>query len=103
MPPEQNEQSRREIIRGLEQRDLQLKTRAAEIEKERLALETEAEALQRALLRAYHQPLSNEICLACWIEHGDEVVMRNVPAQPVRPMEDRFVCSRCGREEIRKA
>ena len=60
MASEENEQKRREIIRRLEQDKARVETQLATTQEERAALEA-------ALLRAYHPPHSNDVCLTCWV------------------------------------
>lgn len=103
MTSEQSDQYRREIIRSLESRNKQAKAKALNAEAEAAKAKLQSEALEAALLRAYHPPLSNDICLSCWINHGDKVTLKNIPQVSPHGMRDRFVCSECGYAELREA
>ena len=100
MTAEESNEYRREIIRRLEQEKASLNA-----EKARIDLETKhrRSELELALRRAYHPPLSNDICLRCWIDHGDKVILKNISEEPMHGMRDRFVCSKCSYEELREA
>ena len=103
MPPEANEQERREIVRQLEQEQRRLNAEAEHLSAQVAQVTQRQLSIMAALLRACESPSSNDICLSCWIIHGDQNRMKIVPARPPRAMSHRFVCPRCEREELRRA
>ena len=103
MTSEESDEYRRQIIRSLESKKKQAKAKALNAEAEAAKAKLKSQALEAALLRAYAPPLSNDICLSCWINHGDAVTLENIPEDPPRGMRNRFVCSQCGYAELREA
>src|SRR5216683_7603286 len=99
MTPKDHDQERREIVRRLEQEEVRLhaKTHCLETEKQRLHFELAD--LHRAQGRAAGPLPAGDLCPACWINHGEEVQLSNLPDQSTRDM---FVCLKCGREEVRE-
>ena len=101
MPPEANEQERREIIRQLEQEQRRLSAEAEHLNAQIAQVTQRQLSIMAALLRAWEPPLSNDVCLSCWIIHGEQNKMKAIPGRPVAKRH-RFVCPRCEREELRE-
>lgn len=89
MPPEQNEQERREIIRRLERRYQEAQTKSLKAEAEA----AEARRAEAALLDAHRRAQlpfpAGDICPECWLTHGRALVTVHVQSGPLEPLRSR--------------
>src|SRR5450432_441172 len=77
VPPEHNEQSRREIIWRLEQEDFRLRTQAAPTKADADKLEQRLMEVDSALRRAQLHFPPGDLCPECWITQGVKSSMKN--------------------------
>ena len=72
MPTENSDQRRREIIRELED-----EKRAAQVKKARPSADVDAQLfeIEARLHRAKSPPPSPELCVDCWVLHGEQLKM----------------------------
>ena len=103
MASEKDKQEYREILRRLEEEDRQAKAKALRLRAEIADLEAQNHARGEALIRAKLPFPEGDVCPECWITRHIRSPMKNVPSRPILPMQDRFVCGECGREDLRNA
>jgi DNA repair exonuclease SbcCD ATPase subunit len=70
MTPEYNDEYRREIIRGLEQRYEQAKAKHLQAETEAAQAKRECDELEAAHRRAQLPFPPGDTCPVCWVRHG---------------------------------
>lgn len=79
MTPEDRDQNRREIVRGLEHQDRDLEAKAEKAEADAAQFRRQREDLQAARLRAQGSASPADECEACWIMHGRRSKLKAVP------------------------
>ena len=94
MPPERNEEERREIIRRLERRYQEAETKRLHAEQEAAYARVEKSNLESARLRAQGPFPESDMCPECWIMHGKLSPLEAARADdPSR--YDRWMCRAC--------
>ena len=90
---EHSDESRREIVRRLEEEEQALNAQQAQLDRKRTEIKSRR-------FRAQLPFPSGDICPVCWIDHGLEAPMQ---PQPSGRGVDIFRCGSCGHTEERKA
>ena len=101
MPPEQNDEERRELIRELEEKKRRLQVEKLNHDRQSAEAERTLTALNQALLQANMPLPSADACSRCWVFSGKHVHMRAVPHPDPRHF-DRLKCPDCQRIEDRR-
>ena len=91
MPPEKNEQERREIIGRLERQYQDAEAKRLKGEQDAAFARVEKSNLSGALRRAQLPFPEGDVCPECWITHGRVNPMRPVPSPEPR-LYDRWKC-----------
>lgn len=88
-----------QILRELQDDYQRARTRHAQSEAEALEAQRAKAEIEAQLLRAQTPPDSPDMCLACWIFHGEHSAMQ---PQPGPYGVDVFRCRKCGTTEERR-
>jgi hypothetical protein len=96
MPPERNDEERREIIGRVKYLYEQAQTKRLNAEDEAAQFRQKEASLRDAALRAQAPFPSGDVCPECWIMHGKVASLVSATADDPRRY-DRFRCGeRCG-------
>lgn len=101
MSPRKNEQELREIVRRLEQEDLQADSDLAEANARVAEAKTRKKNIQAKRRRAERPFPSDEICPHCWVDHGKISPLHAIPHEDPKHY-DRWRCRACGYDDDRR-